>query len=84
MSDVIDVFYRLRNMTANAADELRAEIAKAQGVLDKLDKFTLDSEESAELLAVSDLYPTWHSSIPDRAGLVFSDGRDKYGTLKEG
>lgn len=79
MSDVIDVLYRLRDMAGKERERLQAAVDSAQAVIDKLDKFALDAEESCELLAVSDLNPLWHSSIPDRSGLMFIDGRDKYG-----
>lgn len=48
MADVIDVLYRLRNMTGEAADKLREAIAEAQSVLDKLDEFADSAEKSAE------------------------------------
>lgn len=69
MSDIIDVMYRLRNMTGIAADELRAAIKEAQAVLDKLERFADDAEDGAELLAASDLHPRHHALVPERAGL---------------
>ena len=48
MADPIDVIYRLRDMASNAAEDLRAAIAEAQTVIDKLDAFADQSEEAAE------------------------------------
>jgi hypothetical protein len=70
MSDVIEVLYRLRNMAGIAADKLRAEIAEAQQVLDKLDTFAQDAEDIAQLSAASDIAPGWSALIPERSGLA--------------
>lgn len=70
MSDVIEVIYRFRDMAGKAADELREEIAAAQVVLDRLDRFANDAQNVAELSAASDLFPTYHAMIPPEAGLV--------------
>lgn len=69
MSDLIEVLYRLRDMAGMAADKLRVEVQAGQAVLDKLDTFTKDCEEGAELLASSDLHPGMHANIPERSGL---------------
>lgn len=45
-------------------------VSRAQGILEKLDRFADDAEDVAELAAASNLFPTHHASIPARAGLV--------------
>ena len=70
MADVVDVLHRLTNMAHEPAQKLRAAIAEAQAVLDKLDAFADDAEDSAQLIAASDLMPTSSANIPDRAGLT--------------
>lgn len=69
MSDLIDVIYRLRNMAAEAALPLRAAIAEAQIVLDRLEAFADDAEYSAQLAASSDRFPTHHATVPFESGL---------------
>lgn len=78
-NDIIDSLYDIRDEAHYEADRLRNVIARAQAKLEIQEKLWKDAEASAELLAVSDLFPTYRSSIPDGAGLVFSDGRNKYG-----
>lgn len=73
MADVLDVMYRLRDMAGIAADELRTAISEAQAVLDKLDKFSHDAEDTAQLAAASDIFPDSVASIPKRAGLVHGE-----------
>lgn len=68
--DVIDVLYRLRNMASIEADRLRAYIAEAQAVLDKLDVFADDAQDVAQLSAASDLFPSYSALVPERAGLA--------------
>jgi len=70
MSDVIDFVYRLRNMASISADDLRGAIKEAQAVLDRLDKFADDAEDGAQLIAASDLAPTWTAIAPERAGMI--------------
>lgn len=70
MSDLIEVLYRLRDMAGMAADKLRVEVQAGQAVLDKLDQFSSECEEGAELLAASDLHPGMHANIPERSGLT--------------
>ena len=70
MSDVLDVFYRLRDMAAAASDKLAAATAEAKVTLDRLEAFADDAERSAELLAASDLFPNASANIPPESGLV--------------
>ena len=70
MADVLDVIYRLRDMAGEAADKLRVQITDAQKVLDKLDAFANDAEDSISLAAASDLFPSYVASIPERSGLI--------------
>lgn len=70
MSDVVDVIYRFRDMAGIAADDLRAEISKAQKVLDKLDKFADDAEHVGQLSASSARFPEHHAIIPRDAGMT--------------
>ncbi|WP_461169289.1 hypothetical protein [Arthrobacter sp. Z1-15] len=70
MADVVDVLHRLTHMAHEPAQKLRAAIAEAQAVLDKLDAFADDAEDGAQLIAASDLMPTSSANIPDRAGLT--------------
>ena len=70
MSDVLDVFYRLRDMAADASDKLAAATAEAKVTLDRLEAFAADAERSAELLAASDLFPYASANIPPESGLV--------------
>lgn len=76
MSDVIDVLYRMRDMAGLQADELRASIAEAQQVLDKLEAFTNDAEDIGQLAAASDIAPGWNANVPERAGLTRKDAAD--------
>lgn len=73
MNDITDVLYRLRDMAGLAADDLRSAISEAQTVLDKLDQFANDAEDSAQLVAASDLYPNSSALIPERSGLIRKD-----------
>lgn len=70
MADVIDVLYRLRNMAADAAEPLRAAIAEAQAVLDKLEEFADDAEHAAQLTASSAMFPSHFADPPEHSGLV--------------
>lgn len=71
MADIVDVLYRLRNMAADPIAELRAAIADAQAVLDKLDAFADDAEHAAELTASSDRFPTYMPRTPPSdSGLI--------------
>jgi hypothetical protein len=70
MSDITDVLYRLRDMAGLAADDLRSAIGEAQAVLDKLDQFANDAEDSAQLIAASDIEPHASALIPERSGLT--------------
>lgn len=70
MADVIDVLHRLTFMAAKPAQELRAAIAEAQAVLDKLDAFAKDAEDGYILIAASDIMPTHNALIPERSGLA--------------
>lgn len=79
MSDVIDVFYRLRDMVSSAANTLREQIADAQKVLDRLDAFADQAQDSAELIAASDLAPGWVANIPERSGLMRREERGASG-----
>lgn len=76
MSDVIDVLYRLRNMAGMEADKLRASIAEAQQVLDKLEAFANDAEDIGQLAAASDIAPGWNALVPERAGLARKEPSD--------
>lgn len=81
MSDMIDVIYRLRNMAADTAAELRPHVRAAQAVLDRLDDFADEAEKIAELAAASRLYPTHSANIPAESGLMYApyspEGDDK-------
>lgn len=68
-ADALDVIYRLRNMAGEAADTLRAAISDAQAVLDRLDQFANDFEDTAQLAAASQLFPTHTANVPERSGL---------------
>jgi hypothetical protein len=72
MADVLEVVYRLRDMAGIAAERLRAEIAAAQAVLDKLDAFADDAEDTAQLAAASRLFPTYHATAPERSGMTLT------------
>lgn len=58
MSTAIDAMYRMRDMAGVEADKLKASIASAQEMFDKLDKFADDMEKAAELL--------WESQQPKK------------------
>jgi hypothetical protein len=73
MSDILDVIDRLARMPYDAAARLRAEIATAQAILDRLDAFTKGAEDVGQLGAASDLFPTWSARIPEGAGLIRTD-----------
>ena len=75
MTDVTDVLYRLRDMAGAAADDLRSAIGEARAVLDKLDRFANDAEDSAQLIAASDIEPHASARIPERSGLTRKDPR---------
>lgn len=75
MSDLLDVLYRLRNMAGVAAGELRTEVAKAQAVLDRLEAFAHDAEDTAQLAAASDMFPSSCALIPERSGLARKEDR---------
>ena len=70
MADVLDILNRLGSMAHEPAQKLRAAIAEAQAVLDKLDAFVDDAEDAEMLVAASDIMPTASAKIPDRAGLT--------------
>lgn len=70
MADVVDVLHRLTRMAHEPAQKLRAAIAEAQAVLDKLDAFADDAEDAEQLVAASDLMPRYIASIPERSGLT--------------
>ena len=70
MADVIDILNRLGGMAHEPAQKLRAAIAEAQAVLDKLDAFVDDAEDAEALVAASDIMPSYIASIPDRSGLT--------------
>lgn len=70
MSDAISYVYALRDMAGHAADKLRAEIATAQEVLDRLDKLAEDAEHGAELMASSDQFPNHRNTPPESSGLI--------------
>ena len=70
MTDVIDVLHRLAHMAHEPAQNLRAAIAEAQAVLDKLDAFADDAEDGAQLIAASDIMPNASANIPERSGLT--------------
>ena len=71
MADIIDVIYRLRNMAAEPIETLRAAIAEAQAVLDKLDSFASDAEHAAEVASSSDRFPTYFPRTPPTtSGLI--------------
>lgn len=74
MTDVIDVLYRLRNLAGSQADELRAQIIQAQTLLDKLDAFSRDAEDTAQLAAASAIFPAHQALPPTRAGLTYDQG----------
>lgn len=73
MADVIDVLHRLTFMAHEPAQKLRAAIAEAQAVLDKLDAFAQDAEDGYCLIAASDIMPTHNALIPGRSGLTRKD-----------
>lgn len=73
MTDISDFLYTLRNTAGEAADNLRASIAEAQGVLARLDKLAEDAEDSAQLIAASDIEPHASAIVPERSGLVRKD-----------
>jgi hypothetical protein len=75
MSDVLDLIDRLARMSHDAAEKLRAEVATAQAVLDRLDAFTKGAEDTMQLAAASDLFPNWSALIPDGAGLISGPNR---------
>lgn len=71
MSDAIDYVYALRGMAGDAADKLRAEIAEAQKLLDRLDSLCDDAEHGAELMASSDRFPNYFPpEPPESSGLT--------------
>lgn len=70
MIDIFDIMYGIRDQAVSAVEVLRANIKEAQALLDRYDELANDMEESAELLAASDLYPTSFAAIPKRSGLV--------------
>ncbi|WP_024817081.1 hypothetical protein [Arthrobacter sp. 31Y] len=72
MSDVIEMLYRLRDMAGRAADKLRVEVEAGQEVLARLDQFSKECEDGAQLLASSDLHPGWNANVPDASGLIRS------------
>ena len=74
MADVTDVLYRLRDMANTAAITLREQIAEAQTVLDKLDKFAQDAEDAVVLFCSSDLQPDSSANIPEGSGFVRKSG----------
>ena len=70
MTDVVDVLHRLAGMTHEPAQKLRAAIAEAQAVLDKLDAFTDDAQDAGQLVAASDIMPRYSALVPARSGLA--------------
>ena len=70
MTDIIDVLHRLTGMAAKPAQDLRAAIAEAQAVLDKLEAFASDAEDGYILIAASDIMPRHNAIIPERSGLT--------------
>ena len=73
MADIIDVLHRMTHMAGAAADTLREAIADAQVVLDKLDSFAADAEDSGQLIAASGIGKGYSAFIPERARLVSPD-----------
>lgn len=76
MSDIIDVIDRLRDMAGREADALRAEVVKAQAVLDRLDRFANEAQDVCELAAASDLFPMARANIPERSNLMRIPGTE--------
>jgi len=70
MADIVDVLHRLTFMAHEPAEKLRAAIAEAQAVLDKLDAFAQDAEDGYCLIAASDIMPGHNALIPERSGLA--------------
>lgn len=70
MADVLDVLHRMTYLAGDAADVLRTQIAEAQKVVDKLDAFASDAENTAQLAASSDLFPNYSALAPDGTGNI--------------
>lgn len=73
MADVIDVLHRLTHLAGSAAEQLHEAIKEAQAVLDKLDAFATDAEDGAQLIAASNIMPTYSANIPERSGLTHKE-----------
>jgi hypothetical protein len=72
----VEVMYMLRDQADRHARQLREQIAEmhsaiaaAEALLPRLDQAADDAEKSAELIAASDLFPTYSADIPERSGL---------------